>query len=180
MESSGVIIEEGILRQTYSGAAWKRAMCRYSVDFEINGKRYSAWVNPHDGGFYSDCPAPQREGLYGAAAELERIISQPKPHLDSLGLRKFLYEHLRAMIEVETELLDNPVAECQREFLNAKPVDMEELSLEEQWLFELIKEEAEKANQARVGTSNDVTTRSRRTCSKPKRRRISKTTSNRA
>jgi hypothetical protein len=60
------------------------------------------------------------------------------------------------MIEVETELLDSPVSECQREFLNAKPVDMEKLSLEEQWLLELIKEEAEKANQAGVGTSNDV------------------------
>jgi hypothetical protein len=68
-----------------------------------------------------------------------------------------LWEHLRAMIEVETELLDSPVAECQRELLNPKPVDMEKLSLEEQWLLELIKEEAEKANKAGVnGTPTDV------------------------
>src|SRR6266446_4310094 len=100
MEKSGVRFEEGTLRQTYSGTAWKRAMSKYSVDFEVNGKRYSAWFNPQDDVFYSDCPAPQREGLYGAAAELERIIGQPKPRLDSLIVRKFLCEHLRAMIEV--------------------------------------------------------------------------------
>jgi len=157
MEHSGVRFEEGTLRQTYSGAAWKRAMCRYSVDFEVNGKRYSAWVNPHDGGYYSDCPNPQREGLCEFVAELEQIIRQPKPHLDSLSVRKFLCEHLRAMIEVETELLDSPVAECQRELLNSKPVDMEQLSLEEQWLLELMTEEAEKANAAGVnGTPSDV------------------------
>jgi hypothetical protein len=132
-------------------------MSKYSVEFEVNSKRYSAWFNPQDDGFYSDCPAPQREILYGAAAELERIIRQPKPRLDSLTVRKFLWEHLRAMIEVETELLDNPVAECQRELLNSKPVDMEKLSLEEQWLLELIKEEAEKANEARVnGTPTNL------------------------
>ena len=90
-------------------------------------------------------------------AELEQIIRQPKPHLDSLSVRKFLCEHLRAMIEVETELLDSPVAECQRELLNSKPVDMEQLSLEEQWLLELMTEEAEKANAAGVnGTPSDV------------------------
>jgi hypothetical protein len=55
-------------------------------------------------------------------AELERIIRQPKPHLDSLTVRKFLWEHLRAMIEVETELLDSPVAEYQSEILNPKPM----------------------------------------------------------
>ena len=44
MESSEVRIEEGTLRQTYSGAAWKRAMSKYSVEVEVNGKRYSAWV----------------------------------------------------------------------------------------------------------------------------------------
>ena len=88
-------------------------------------------------------------------AELEQIIRQPKPHLDLLTVRKFLCEHLRAMIEVETELLDSPVAECQIELLNAKPVDMEKLSPEEQWLFELMKEEAEKANEA-GGTPQDV------------------------
>ena len=131
MESSGVIIEEGILRQTYSGAAWKRAMSKYSFDFEVNGKRYSAWFNPQDDGFYSDCPAPQREGLCEFVAELEQIIRQPKPNLDSLTVRKFLWEHLRAMIEVETELLDSPVAECRREFLNLEPGDLKKLSPEE-------------------------------------------------
>jgi hypothetical protein len=61
------------------------------------------------------------------------------------------------MIEVETELLDSPVAECQRELLNSKPVDMDKLSLEEQWLLELMKEEAEKANEFGVnGTPKDV------------------------
>ena len=140
MEKSEVIVEEGTLRQTYSGTAWKRAMSKYSVEVEVNGKRYSAWVNPHDGGYYSDCPNPQRDGL----------CDQPKPHLDSLTVRKFLCEHLRAMIEVETELLDSPVAECQRELLNSKPVDMEKLSPEEHLLFELIKEQAEKANETRI------------------------------
>jgi hypothetical protein len=38
----------------------------------------------------------------------------------------------RAMIEVETELLDSPVAEYQSEILNPKPIDMENLSQEEQ------------------------------------------------
>ena len=157
MEHSEVRIEEGTLRQTYSGAAWKRAMCRYSVDFEVNGKRYSAWFNPQDDGFYSDCPAPQREGLCEFVAELEQIIRQPKPHLDSLTVRKFLWEHLRAMIKVETELLDSPVAEYQSEILNPKPIDMENLSQEEQFLFELIKEGREKANAAGVtGTPSDV------------------------
>jgi hypothetical protein len=37
MEYSGVRFEEGTLRQTYSGTAWKRAMSKYSVDFEVNG-----------------------------------------------------------------------------------------------------------------------------------------------
>jgi hypothetical protein len=134
-----------------------KRQCPSTVDFEVNGKRYSAWFNPQDDVFYSDCPAPQREILYGAAAELEQIIRQPKPHLDSLTVRKFLWEHLRAVIEVETELLDSPVAECQRELLNSKPVDMEKLSLEEQWLLELMKEEAEKANEFGVnGTPTDV------------------------
>jgi hypothetical protein len=131
MEGSEVRIEQGTLRQTYSGAAWRKAMSKYSVEFEVNSKRYSAWFNPQDDGFYSDCPAPQREILYGAAAELERIIRQPKPRLDSLTVRKFLWEHLRAMIEVETELLDNPVAEYQSEILNPKAIDMENLSQEE-------------------------------------------------
>src|ERR1700730_11302579 len=157
MEGSEVRIEQGTLRQTYSGAAWRKAMSKYSVEFEVNSKRYSAWFNPQDDGFYSDCPPPKRKILYGAAAELERIIRQPKPRLDSLTVRKFLWEHLRAMIQVETELLDNPVAECQRELLNSKPVDMEKLSLEEQWLLEPIKEEAEKANEARVnGTPTNL------------------------
>lgn len=156
MENSEVKIEEGTLRQTYSGAAWKRAMSKYSVDFEVNGKRYSAWFNPQDDGFYSDCPNPQREGLYEFVAELERIIRQPKPHLDSLTVRKFLCEHLRAMIEVEAEPRDNPVADCQSELLNPKPVDMEKLSLEEQWLFELIKEEADKAKPDGNGPPHDV------------------------
>ena len=132
MEKSEVRIEEGTLRQTYVGEACKRAMCKYSVDFEVNGKRYRAWVNPHDGGYYSDCPNPQREGLYEFVAELEQVIRQPKPHLDSLAVRKFLCEHLQAMIEVETELRDNPVAECESELLNVKPVDIEKLSPEEQ------------------------------------------------
>ena len=157
MEGSEVRIEEGTLRQTYVGKAWKRAMSKYSVEVEVNGKRYSAWFNPQDDGFYSDCPAPQREGLCEFVAELEQIIRQPKPHLDSLTVRKFLWEHLRAMIEVETELLDSPVAECQRELLNSRPVDIEKLSLEEQWLLELMKQEAEKANEARGnGTPNDL------------------------
>jgi hypothetical protein len=157
MEKTEVRFEEGTLRQTYSGTARKRAMSKYSVEVEVNGKRYSAWVNPHDGGFYSDCPNPQREGLYEFVAELEQIIRQPKPHLDSLTVRKFLCEHLRAMIEVESELLDSPVAECQSELLNSKPFDMEKLSPEEHLLFELIKEEAEKSNAAGVnGTPTDV------------------------
>ena len=68
-----------------------------------------------------------------------------------------LWEHLRAMIEVETELLDSPVAEYQSEILNPKPIDMENLSWEEQFLFELIKEGTEKANAAGVtGTPSDV------------------------
>jgi hypothetical protein len=54
MEGSEVRIEEGTLRQTYVGKAWKRAMSKYSVEVEVNGKRYSAWVNPHDGGYYSE------------------------------------------------------------------------------------------------------------------------------
>ena len=87
-------------------------------------------------------------------AELEQIIRQPKPHLDSLTVRKFLCAHLRAMIEVEAELLDSPVAECQRELLNSKPMDMEKLSVEEQWLLELMKEEAEKANELESTASN--------------------------
>jgi hypothetical protein len=50
--------------------------------------------------------------------------------------------------------------------LNAKPVDNLKLSLEEQWLFELIKEEAEKANEAGVNDTpnfglNSVPRRSR-------------------
>jgi hypothetical protein len=150
MEQSAVKVEEGTLRETYSNAALREAMRKYAFKFDVDGKSCSAWFNFQDDGFYSDCPAQQREGLYEFVAELEQIIRQPKPHLDSLTVRKFLCEHLRAMIEVETELLDNPVAECQREFLNAKPVDMENLSLEEQWLFELIKQEAEKANETRV------------------------------
>jgi hypothetical protein len=157
MEKTEVRFEEGTLRQTYSGTARKRAMSKYSVEVEVNGKRYSAWVNPHDGGYYSDCPNPQREGLCEFVAELEQIIRQPKPHLDSLTVRKFLCEHLRAMIEVETELLDSPVAECQRELLNSRPVDMEKLFPEEQWLLELMKAEAAKANEARGnGTPNDL------------------------
>jgi len=119
MEGSEVRIEEGTLRQTYVGEAWKRAMSKYSVDFEVNGKRYSAWFNPQDDGFYSDCPAPQREGLCEFVAELEQIIRQPKPHLDSLTVRKFLCEHLRAMIEVETELRYRPASECEYELLKS-------------------------------------------------------------
>jgi hypothetical protein len=57
MEGSGVRIEEGTIRQTYVGEAWKRAMAKYSVEFEVNSKRYSAWFNPQDDVFYSDCPA---------------------------------------------------------------------------------------------------------------------------
>ena len=98
MEKTEVRFEEGTLRQTYSGTAWKRTMSKYLVEFEVNGKRYSAWVNPHDGGYYSDCRNPQREGLCEFVAELEQIIRQPKPHLDSLTVRKFLCEHLRAMM----------------------------------------------------------------------------------
>jgi hypothetical protein len=157
MEGSEVRIEEGTLRQTYVGKAWKRAMSKYSVEVEVNGKRYSAWVNPHGGGYYSDCPNPQREGLYGAAAELERIIGQPKPRLDSLTVRKFLWEHLRAMIEVETELRYRPASECEYELLNPVPVDMEELSVEQQqWLFDVIKEEADKAKPDGNGPPHDV------------------------
>src|ERR1700730_17696925 len=150
MEGSEVRIEEGTLRQTYVGKAWKRAMSKYSVEVEVNGKRYSAWVNPHDGGYYSDCPNPQREGLCEFVAELEQIIRQPKPHLDSLTVRKFLCEHLGAMIEVETEVRYRPASECEYELLNPVPVDMEKLSVEQQRLFELIREEAEKANEAGV------------------------------
>jgi hypothetical protein len=122
-------------------SALKRRLDKYSGDRNLvpSTSRSTASVivpgsTPQDHGFYSDCPAPQREGLCEFVAELEQIIRQPKPHLDSLTVRKFLCEHLRAMIEVETELLDSPVAECQRELLNPKPVDMEKLSLEEQTL----------------------------------------------
>jgi hypothetical protein len=117
--SAKVRVEQGTVRETYSPSAWGRAICKYSVDFEINGERYSAWVNPHDGGYYSDCPDPQREGLFEFVAELEQIIRQPKPHLDSLTVRKFLCEHLRAMIEVETELRYRPASECEYELLKS-------------------------------------------------------------
>jgi hypothetical protein len=157
MQSSEVRIEEGTLRQTYAGAAWKRAILKYSVDFEVNGKRYSTWFNPHDGGYYSDCPNPQREGLCEFVAELEQIIRQPKPHLDSLTVRKFLCEHLRAMIEVETELRYRPASECEYELLNPVPVNMEELSVEQQqWLFDVIKEETDKAKPDGNGPPHDV------------------------
>jgi hypothetical protein len=152
MENSGVRVEEGTVRETYSGAAWRKAMAKYVIKFEVHGQCCSAWFNPQNGEFYTDCPAPQSEGLYGAAAELERIIGEPKPHLDSLGLRKFLYEHLRAMIDVETELQGSPASESTYEFLNLETVDLEKLSLEEQRLFELIKQEAEKANETRVNS----------------------------
>ena len=157
MLSAKVRVEQGTVRETYSPSAWGRAICKYSVDFEINGERYSAWVNPHDGGYYSDCPDPQREGLFEFVAELEQIIRQPKPHLDSLTVRKFLCEHLRAMIEVETELRYRPALECEYELLNPVPVDMEELSVEQQqWLFDVIKEEADKAKPDGNGPPHDV------------------------
>lgn len=133
MESSAVRVEQGTVRETYSISAWRKAMIKYSFEFVVNGDCCSAWFNPQNGETYSDCPGRQREGLFEFVAELEQIIRQPKPHLDSLTVRKFLCEHLRAMIEVETELQESPASESRYECLNPKPVDVEKLSQEEKW-----------------------------------------------
>jgi hypothetical protein len=38
MLSAKVRVEQGTVRETYSPSAWGRAICKYSVDFEINGE----------------------------------------------------------------------------------------------------------------------------------------------
>jgi hypothetical protein len=148
MESSAVRVEQGTVRETYSISAWRKAMIKYSFEFVVNGDCCSAWFNPQNGETYSDCPGRQRGALFEFAAELEQIIRQPKPHLDSLTVRKFLCEHLRAMIDVETELRDSSASECRREFLNLEPGDLKKLSPEEQRLLKQI-EEAEMGNGSR-------------------------------
>jgi hypothetical protein len=150
--------KEGIVRETYSDAALRKAWSKYSFRFKIDGVTCRAGYDPQENKLYIDGPATGAELLY-LVDKLEVMIRESKSDLNSLDIRRFLWKHLRAMMKVEQELQRASVSERRFELLDSEPVDMEEMSLADQCLLEVIEEQSKKANQAAVanGTPDDVT-----------------------
>jgi hypothetical protein len=156
---------EGDVHETYSEAVLTRAWSKYSFEFEIDGVTCQAGYDRQLDTFYIKCPetAPEASKLgqkmFGLAEKVERMMRQSNSDLDALDTRKFLCEHLQAMIKVEHELQRAPASERRYELSNSKPIDTEGLSLEDQCLLEVIQEQSEKANNAAAanGKPDDVT-----------------------
>jgi hypothetical protein len=83
--------------------------------------------------------------LFDLAQEIEHVIREFRRDFSIFDVRRFLCKHLQAMIKVGQALQHEPASERRYEVLNSKPVDMENLSLEEKCLYEVLQEEVKKA-----------------------------------
>ncbi len=149
---------EGSVRETYADATLARAFSKYSFGFNVAGVAYHCGYDPQESKLYIEGPATRAE-LLDLVEKVEAIFRESKLGVDDLDARKFLCEHLRAMMKVEEELRRAPLSERNYEVLDSKPIDMKGLSLEEQCILEVIQEQREKANQVAIGngTPDDVT-----------------------
>jgi hypothetical protein len=150
---------EADLLMTYSKAALKKAHLKYSFDFSIAGAACRTWYDPEKDGAYFDC-GDGGESLFQLTREIERAIEEcgSKSDIDILDLRKFVFKHVQAMIRVEKELQRTPASERHWKVLDAKPIDLEKLSLEKQCLLEVLHEQVEKAeSEGTVGDGYTIT-----------------------
>jgi hypothetical protein len=137
---------EADLEVTYSETALKKAYLKYSFDFAIDGEAHRAWYDPGEDAALFDC-GDAGESLFQLTREIEKALEQcgSKSDIAIIDLRKFALKHVQAMIRVDEELQRTPASERHWKVLNATPVDLEKLSLEEQCLLEVLREQVDKA-----------------------------------
>jgi hypothetical protein len=138
---------EADLEVTYSEAALKNAYLKYTFDFSIDGEACRTWYDPEKNVACFDCVDDAGESLFQLTREIERAIKdcESKSDLDILDLRKFALKHVQAMIRVEKELQRTPASKQHWKVLNTRPLDSQNLSLENQCLLEVLQEQVEKA-----------------------------------
>jgi hypothetical protein len=155
MQSDEIGWMKGYTRETYSEKAVRRALSKYSFLFKFAGVSCRAGYDPPNNSFYIDGAIDCQDDLLDLAADVEELIRTTKPMLAPalLDLYRFLCNHLKAMMKVQQELQRAPLSERRFEFLDEQPVDKNDLSLEEQCLFELMDEN--KAERARTAGGGD-------------------------
>ena len=135
-------IPEAEFLLTYSEAAIKKALSKYSFKFTVDGVDCRVWQHPDDNTYrYFDC-GNAAELFSELTAQIEQAIKGcgSKTHIDILDLRKFAIKHIQAMIKVEEALEEAPESERQYKLLNLRLIDRESLSPAEQCALEVMKE----------------------------------------
>jgi hypothetical protein len=156
MEKLQPKLMEGDIQETYSESLLRKAWSKYSFEFKVDGVVCRVWYDQQEG-LCAKCSDTGAELLH-VAEQVEEIIRESKCNLDRPQVRQVLCKHLRAMIKVERELQRAPASERRFKLLNAKPLDKNGMSLEDQCLLEVLQEQSEKVNQAAAanGTPDDV------------------------
>jgi hypothetical protein len=127
---------------TYSEAAIKNTLSKYSFKFTVDGVDCRVCQDPDNNNYrYFDC-GNAAELLSELAAQIEQSIKGcgSKTHIDILDLRKFAIKHIQAMIKVEQAFEEAPESERQYKMLNLRLIDRESLSPAEQCALEVMKE----------------------------------------
>jgi hypothetical protein len=96
--------------------------------------------------------------LLQLALQIERAIEycRRNANIDIFEVRKFVIKHIKAMIPVDTELERAPSPDCRCEVLDATPIELDKLPLEQQCLLEVIQQESQKATSKNgIAASND-------------------------
>ena len=145
MSTTELKIPQAEFLLTYSEAAIKKALSKYSFKFTVDGVDCRVWQDPDDNTYRCfDC-GNAAELFSELTAQIEQSIKGcgSKTHIDILDLRKFAIKHIQAMIKVEQALEEAPESERQYKLLTLRLIDRESLSPAEQCALEVMKEGGE-------------------------------------
>jgi hypothetical protein len=115
---------------TYSEAAIKKALSKYSVKFTVEGVDCRVWQDPDNHTVRNFECGDAADLFFELSAQIEQAIKGcgSKSHIDILDLRKFAIKHIQAMIKVEQSLEEAPESERKYKLLELGRFDRASLS----------------------------------------------------
>jgi len=140
---------------TKSEAVIKKAYSKYGFEFNIDGSTCRTWYDQENKAFVIICPHNGAK-LLDLTEKLEGLIYQVLEDFDIRDVSEFLCKHILSMAEIHEELRQASISKGPI-VLNPKPIDLNNMPLEQQCTLEVLSEQLEKTlnDAAAKGESTD-------------------------
>lgn len=125
---------EAVIKESYS---------TYGFEFTIDEITCRTWYDHEHKAFAIMCPY-KGEKLLDLTAKVDRLIYEVLEDFDIRDVRKFLCKHIRSMAKIDEELRQASISNGPI-VLNSKPIDLDNMPLEQQCTLEVLSEQREKA-----------------------------------